>query len=73
MKKTFTKENRAGVIQSLVASILFLVILEPLIRLIKGIATKGILALVDYFYYSCSQINGTIFCALLLHMHLLYS
>lgn len=61
MKKLFAKSDVNGVKQSLIASFLFLLILEPLVNLIKGIATKGILALVDYFYYSCSRINGTIF------------
>lgn len=69
MKKVFIKENKSGVIQSLIASVLFLVILEPLINIIKGVATKGISALVDYFYYSCSQTNGMIsLCMLAVYM-----
>lgn len=57
----FLKENRLGVMQSLIASVLFLLIIEPLIHIVRDMLSKGLAALVDYFYYSCSRADGIIF------------
>lgn len=59
--KLFKNENWPGVKQSLIASVLFLIILDPLINLIKDIAAKGLVALVDYFFYSCGHISSATF------------
>lgn len=61
MKNILTKSDMGGVKQSLIANILFLFILEPLIHILKRIASRGIVALMDYFYYSCGRIDNAYF------------
>lgn len=61
MKKLFTKSDTSGIKQSLIASLIFLVLLEPMIEIGKNLS-KGIIgALVDYFYWSCSRVNDASF------------
>lgn len=61
LKKLFTKNDMNGVKQSLIASLIFLILLEPIIQIGKNLS-KGIIAsFVDYFYYSCSRVNGISF------------
>lgn len=57
MKKLFTKSDANGIKQSLIASFIFLVLLEPIIQIGRNLS-KGIIdALVDYFYWSCSNVS----------------
>lgn len=56
MKKFFTKENILGVVQSIVATFL-LAIFTPIIDIGKSVASKGWIALSDYFFYSCAHIT----------------
>lgn len=58
MKKFFSTENIRGVGQSLVASVLFLVLLEPIIKIGKNLTHGLINAFVDYFFYSCARVDG---------------
>lgn len=61
MKKLFAKSDVNGVKQSLIASLIFLVLLEPMIQIGKNLS-KGIIgALMDYFYLSCSRVNNASF------------
>lgn len=61
MKKLFTKSDTSGIKQSLIASFICLVLLEPMIQIGKNLS-KGIVdALVDYFYWSCSRVNNASF------------
>lgn len=59
--KLLKNKNWPGVKQSLIASVLFLIILDPLINLIKDVAAKGLVALVDYFFYSCGHFGSATF------------
>lgn len=58
MKKFFTKDNLRGVAQSLVASIIFLILLEPAIKIGKNFGKGIINSFIDYFYYSCARVTG---------------
>ena len=59
--RKFLKEYRPGVLQSIIASVLFLLIIEPLIHIVRGVVSKGMVALVDYFFYCCGHADGIIF------------
>lgn len=56
MGKT-SSENRNGIKQSLIASVIFVILLEPIIKIGKNWGKGVVLALVDFFYYSCSHTN----------------
>ena len=58
MAKFFTKNNFHVIGLSLISSIIFMLVLEPIIHIGKDIASKGWGALVDYFFYSCAHISG---------------
>lgn len=61
MKGSSSKKHIGGIGQSLIASILFLLIFEPIIQIGKDFTSKGLIALVDYFYYSCGHASGIAF------------
>lgn len=58
MKKIFSKENLRGVLQSLTASVIFLILLEPILHVGSNMLSKGGIALIDYFFYSCGHISN---------------
>lgn len=58
MKKFFTKDNIRGVMQSIVASILVIILLEPVIEIGKNLGRGIINSFVDYFFVSCAQVSG---------------
>lgn len=61
MSKFFSKENFHVIVLSLISSVIFLLVLEPLIHIGKDLASNGLRAFIDYFFYSCGHMSADIF------------
>lgn len=63
MSKIFSKENFNTVVLSLISSVIFLLVFEPIIHIGKDLASKGFQAFADYFFFSCSYMSADRFLA----------
>ncbi len=61
MKRLIKKDSLNAIWFSIVAGILLSQVFEPIIKIGKNLGDGLIVALVDYFYYSCGQASSTSF------------
>ncbi len=61
MKRLIKKDSLNAIWFSIVAGILLSQVFEPIIKIGKNLGDGLIVALVDYFYFSCGQANSTSF------------
>lgn len=61
MKKWLAKENINAIKVSLVACVIFAVLVEPVMQVGKNLGKGIVAALIDYFFYSCSCASGISF------------
>lgn len=61
MKKWFDKDVIKAIQISIISSVICAMLVEPIIQIGKNLSKGIIVALVDYFYYSCSRVNGVSF------------
>jgi len=64
--KKISAEDMKGIKISLISSFLFLVLIEPILKISKNLGKGVISAVIDFFYYSCAHTNWecvTGFCA----------
>lgn len=68
MKKFFAKENITAIKVSLIACVIFAVLIEPIMEIGRNLGKGLIVALVDYFYYSCGRVDNVYFISYLLFL-----
>lgn len=61
MKKMFTKENRIAILLSVIASVIFAQLVEPLMDILGTAGNRIIEIAVNYYYVRCADTTSTTF------------